>query len=163
MLRRLRSIAVATDVTRRGALSEKARTYRVETLTVGWEERQRTRARRRTDQGTEFATALPRGTVLRGEDCLVIDDQLLVVEILECAEPVLVVEPRTPREWALAGYSIGNSHQPVMLTGTTILCPDTPGMDEYLERSGILFTRAMMPFTPVALGAEVAGVHSVRG
>ncbi len=49
------------------------------TSTLGWEERLKVRARRESDTGFEFATALPRGTVLRDGDCFVFDDLKIVV------------------------------------------------------------------------------------
>jgi urease accessory protein len=131
-----------------------------EPMTLGWEERIRSRARRRTDTGTEFGTALPRGTVLRGGDCLLLDRPRLIVEVIERAEAVLVVAPRTPREWGLFAYYIGNSHQPVMITDEAIVCADVPGMEQVLDQHGIVFSRTVQPFTPVGmLGAFYASEH----
>ena len=148
MLQAFRSLPVAREVYRSDDLPPQARAYAHDTLTLGWEERLRARARRRSDGGLEFGTALDRGTVLRAGDCLVIDQLTTVVRVVEQSEPVLVVTPRAPREWALVGYHIGNGHQPVMITADAIVCPDRPGMAELLDYHRIGYTRARLPFTP---------------
>jgi urease accessory protein UreE len=92
----------------------------------------------------------------------VLDDRALVVEVVERPEAVLVVSPRTPGEWGLFGYYIGNSHQPVMVTERAIVCPDVPGMDLILEQHGIMFSRDVRPFTPVQMTELPGHVHGDR-
>jgi urease accessory protein len=128
---------------------DRARSYARDTLTLGWEERRKARARRRSDRGVEFGTALARGTVLKAGDLLVCDEVTICIAILESAEPVLVIRPADGHEWALFAYHIGNSHQPLMLDATAIVCPDVPGMNQVLEYHDIAFTRDVRPFTPV--------------
>jgi urease accessory protein len=151
MLQVFRSLPVASAVYRADTLPATAPPYARDTVTLGWEERLKGRSRRRSDSGVEFATTLPRGTVLREGDCLVLDAHSLVVTVIERAEPVFVVEPRTAEEWGLYGYLIGNSHQPVMLVDGAIVCPDVPGMEQVLTQHDISFSRATRPFTPVSL------------
>ena len=109
----------------------------------------RARGRRRTDGGIEFGTALPRGTVLRDGDCLVLDQDRLVVVVVALDEPVFVIAPATPVEWGLFAYHIGNSHQPLMLTDEAIVCPDVPGVEQVLTYHGIPYVRGRRHFTPV--------------
>ena len=144
-----RALPVVHDIQRTDALTGAAAAYRRDTLTLGWDERLKARARRRTDGGVEFATALPRGTVLRRGDCFAIDAVSLVVAVVERLEPVFVLRPRTPRDWALFGYQIGNSHQPLMLDEDAMVCADLPGMEQVLTYHGIPFTRERRAFTPV--------------
>ena len=54
-----------------------------DTIALGWEDRLKTRGRRRSDEGLEFGTSLPRGTVLRAGDCLVIESARAIVEVVE--------------------------------------------------------------------------------
>ena len=68
-----------------------------DTITLGWEDRRRVRGQRRSDGGIVFGLSLPRGTVLRGGDCLVFDEAMTVVVVVERPEPVFLIEPRTPR------------------------------------------------------------------
>jgi urease accessory protein len=145
-----RNVPVAGEVYRPGTLPAAATSYRADSVTLGWEERMKTRARRRTENGLEFVTALERGTVLRQGDALVLESVPLVVTIHERPEEVLVVSPRTVEEWALWAYHIGNSHQPLMIDDDTLVCPDIPGVDQMLGYHGIPFTRERRPFTPVS-------------
>ena len=127
-----------------------AREYKRDTITLGWEDRTYVHGRRRTDGGVEFGTSLPRGTVLRAGDCFVLDEPQLIIAIVERPEPVFVIEPRTPREWALFAYHIGNRHQPVMITDRSLVCPDVAGVEQLLQQHRMPYVRATMPFTPVA-------------
>jgi urease accessory protein len=145
-----KSLAVVRDVCREEALPSSVRPCGRDTMTLGWEERLKARARRRSDGGREFATALNRGTILRTGDCLFLEDPPLVVVVVEAAEAVFVVRPRTSAEWALFAYSIGNSHQPLMIAEDAIVCPAVMGMEQVLEHHRIPFSRDTRPFTPVA-------------
>jgi urease accessory protein len=149
MLQAFKSLPVARAIHRPDLLPAAARAYASDTVTLGWEERLRARARRRSDGGVEFATALERGTVLRSGDCFVLEQPAIVVAVVERPEPVFVIVPRTPAEWALFAYHIGNCHQPMMVTDEAIVCADLPGMKEALEYHRIPFTERIQPFTPV--------------
>ncbi|MGE3707425.1 MAG: hypothetical protein AB7I13_19310, partial [Vicinamibacterales bacterium] len=78
----------------------------------------------------------------------------LIVTVVELAEPVLVVCPRTPEDWGLVGYYIGNSHQPVMLTAEGLVCPDILGVRMILEQHRLAFIEDVRSFTPVALTVD---------
>jgi urease accessory protein UreE len=82
-----------------------------------------------------------------------LDDERLVVAIVERVEPVFVIEPRTPPEWALFAYHIGNRHQPVMITDRSLVCPEVPGVELLLQQHHMPYVRATMPFTPAAAAA----------
>jgi urease accessory protein len=146
-------VTVVERVMRDEDLPAAARSYARDTATLGWEDRTRAHGRRRSDGGVEFGTSLPRGTVLRSGDCLVLDAERLVVSIVERPEPVLVVEPQTPAEWGLFAYHIGNRHQPVMLTDRALVCPDAPGVEQLLQQHRMPYRRATLPFTPAATAA----------
>jgi urease accessory protein len=130
------------------SLPEAARGYALDTITLGWEDRVHVHGRRRSDGGVEFGTALPRGTILRQGDCLVVDAARTVVTVVERPEPVFVIEPRTQQEWGLFAYHIGNRHQPLMIAERAIVCPDVAGVEQLLEQQHIPYTRATLPFTP---------------
>ena len=125
-----------------------------DTITLGWEERMRVHGRRVSDGGVEFATSLPRGTILRDGDCFVLESERVVVTVRERAEAVFVIEPRSASEWALFAYHIGNRHQPVMITDRALVCADAPGVEQLLQQHHMPFTRATAPFTPVAAGGH---------
>ncbi|HVH27991.1 MAG TPA: urease accessory protein UreE [Vicinamibacterales bacterium] len=142
-----------TVLYREPELPASIRDYERDTLTLGWEDRLQAHGRRRSDGGIELAISLPRGSVLRAGDCLVLDERRLVVVVIERAEPVFVIHPRSAPEWALYAYHIGNRHQPVMITESAIVCPDVPGMEQLLHQQHIPHTRALLPFTPATAAA----------
>jgi urease accessory protein UreE len=148
VLQERNSLAVADRTYREEDLPAAVRDYARATITLGWQERLRVRGRRFTDAGAEFGSALPRGTVLHGGDCFVLDALRTIVQVAEPAEAVFVIEPRTPPEWGLIAYQIGNRHQPIMITDRAIVCPDVAGMERLLRQHDIRFVRALMPFTP---------------
>jgi len=61
-----------------------------DSITLGWEDRLKGRARRRTDGGVEFGTALPRGTVLREGDCLALENPRTEVVALDWSNVLAV-------------------------------------------------------------------------
>jgi urease accessory protein UreE len=144
-----KSLPVAKKIDRFDTLSGDALAFERDTVTLGWEERLRGRARRHSDRAFEFATALPRGTILREDDCFVFDAQRIVVRVIELEEPMLVVRPKDHREWGVFAYHIGNSHQPVMIADDAIICPDALGMDQLLKYHAIPFVREHRRFTPL--------------
>ena len=73
-----------------------------------------------------------------------------VVVVVEKPEPVFVIEPKTPREWALFAYHIGNRHQPLMVTDHSLVCPDVAGVEQLLQQHHIPYVRATLPFTPAS-------------
>jgi urease accessory protein UreE len=151
VLQVFKSLPVVHEIVRDGALPAAASGYARDSVTLGWEERLKARGRRRADSGIEFATALPRGTVLAAGDSLICEPLARLFVVIARQEPVLVIEPRTPIEWGLFAYHIGNSHQPVMLTEREIVCADLPGMDQVLEQHAIAFSRASRAFSPVGM------------
>ena len=104
---------------------------------------------RRTDGGVEFGTSPRAGRAPRLRLAM-LDEERLVVAIVERAEPVFVIEPRTPPEWALFAYHIGNRHQPLMITDRSLVCPDVPGVEQLLQQHHMPYERATVPFTPAA-------------
>lgn len=119
------------------------------TVTLGWEDRLKARGRRRSDQGLEFATALPRGSVLQDGDWFVLGTPPIVIRVIERKEQVLVVHPASAAEWALFAYHIGNSHQPLMLSSDGLICPAGPGAEQVLTYHQIPFAREHRAFTPI--------------
>ncbi|HEY7789747.1 MAG TPA: urease accessory protein UreE [Vicinamibacterales bacterium] len=119
-----------------------------DTITLDWEARQKGHARRRTDQGIEFATSLPQGTMLREGDRLRLDPLRRIVTVREAQDEVYVIRPRTAREWAWLAYQIGNRHQPLMIAEEELICPRTPDVEQLLQQLGVALTAAQRPFTP---------------
>jgi len=147
-------LIIVEHIHRQNALPATARGYARDTITLGWDDRLRTHGRRRSDGGIVFGLVLPRGTMLRDGDCLVLDELRTVVVVIERLEPVFLIEPRTPQEWGLYAYHIGNRHQPLMVTETGIVCPNVTGVEQLLEHQRIPFARTMLAFTPATAVAS---------
>ena len=166
-----KTVPTASQAVRDDAVPARALAYVRDTIALGWEERLKARARRTSDAGREFATTLPRGTVLRDGDLLIVDDLRVLVAVVERSEPVLIVRPRSAEECALFAYYIGNSHMPMMIeqsqtpppaqpgSAPVIVCADVLGMEQVLEQYRIPFERGERPFTPVSGMAD----HRHRG
>jgi urease accessory protein len=146
-------LIVVDRVFREADLPVAARAFARDTVTLGWHDRTHVHGRRRTDGGVEFGTSLPRGTVLREGDYLLLEPVRLVAEVVERPEPVFVVTPRTPREWALFAYHIGNRHQPLMVDDGGIVCPEVLGMEQLLQQHRMPYARTVRAFTPAAAAA----------
>jgi urease accessory protein len=139
---------VVEQIHREDALPPTARGYARDTLTLGWDDRLRVRGGRRSDGGVAFGLSLPRGTILRGGDCLVLDQAKTVVVVAERPEPVFLIEPHAPQDWGMFAYHIGNRHLPLMITEAGIVCPDVAGAEQLLKQQHIPFARATLAFTP---------------
>jgi urease accessory protein len=146
-------MTVVERVFKESDLPESTRAFARDTVTLGWEDRTHVHARRRTDGGVAFGTALPRGTVLRAGDCLALEGERVVVAVVERDEPVFVIEPRNAPEWALFAYHIGNRHQPLMITDRALVCPDVPGVEPLLQQHRMPYSRSMLAFTPATTTA----------
>lgn len=79
------------------------------TLTLPFEQRQKSRLHAVLDDGTEVGLFLPRGSVLRGGDCLQAEDGLMI-EVRAAAEPVSTARAEDPLLLARACYHLGNRH-----------------------------------------------------
>lgn len=158
MLQVFRSLPVAREVYPLGALPIACSNYQRDTIALGWEDRLKGRARRRSDGGVEFGTTLPRGLVLKQDDCLVLENPRIVVVVVEKAEPVFVIVPGSPEQWARFAYFIGNSHQPMMVSGSEIVCPDVLGMSQVLDYHEIPYAADVRTFTPITMNGEPLAV-----
>ena len=154
-----KTIPIADAVIRAEHVPAECSLWPRQMVVLGWEERLKARGHRRSREGVEFATALPRGTVLREGDVLILESSQLIVEVRALEERVLVVRPTTTEEWALWSYHIGNSHQPIMIATDAIVCAHLPGMEQVLTYHAIPFTREQRAFTPVS---QAPGHHDER-
>src|SRR4051812_37837239 len=80
--------------------------YRHDSITLAWEERRQGHGRRTSDSGIEFAISLPDGVVLKGGDCFLLENEKTVVAVKEAVQPVYVIRPKTPQEWAYYAYHV---------------------------------------------------------
>ena len=121
--------------------------YRRDTLTLKWEDRRQGHGRRRSDAGLEFAISLPNGSVLRGGDCLILESERTIVRIQEASEPVYIVRPKSPQDWAYYAYHVGNRHQQVMIGETELIFLQNPAVRSLLEQLHAHFETGERAFT----------------
>lgn len=119
------------------------------TVTLTFERRQRTRQRLRLDDGREAALMLPRGTVLRGGDCLYAENGE-VIAVKAAAEEVSSAFCSDPLQLARAAYHLGNRHVAVQVgTGWLRYLRDHV-LDHMLEEMGLRVRQDMVAFEPEA-------------
>lgn len=129
------------------AIRDRYPEYRRDQVTLTWEERRQGHGRRRSDSGLAFAISLPGGTVLKEGDSMILDEERTIITVREALEPVCVVLPATPQQWAHLAYHVGNRHQPVMIGETELIFPQSPAIFSLLEQLRAPYTRALRPFT----------------
>ena len=128
-------------------LDPKCSGYARDTITLTWDLRRQGHGRRVSDSGLEFAISLPGGTLLKGDDCFVLDSHERVVVVREALEPVCVIHPRTPQEWAYYAYQIGNRHQSIMIGESELICLENPAVRSLFEQLHVPYSTDTRPFT----------------
>src|SRR5437867_1694364 len=123
------------------------RDYRWDTLTLKREDRRQGHGRRRSDAGLEFAISLPAGTILKGDDCMILEPERTIVRISEALEPVYIVRPKTAQDWAYYAYHVGNRHQEVMIGETELIFLQNPAVRSLLDQLHAHFETGIRPFT----------------
>lgn len=121
--------------------------YRRDTLTLKWQERRQGHGKRRSDSGLEFAISLPGGTILKEGDCMLLEPERTIVEVREAPEPVYVVRPKTPQQWAYYAYHVGNRHQEVMIGESELIFLQNPAVRSLLEQLHVHFDAGERRFT----------------
>lgn len=81
----------------------------VNTVTLSWEKRIKSRLRITLDDGSDGGIFLPRGTILRGGDCL-LSEKGDAVEVVAAPEKLSIVSATTPLQLSRICYHLGNRH-----------------------------------------------------
>ncbi|MCY7307684.1 MAG: urease accessory protein UreE [Rhodoferax sp.] len=91
---------------------------RATSIELDWDVRQKSRFDATDSAGRAIGVFLPRGTVVRGDDVLVVEDGSLV-RVVAAPQPVLRIthcsEHGTPFDLVRAAYHLGNRHVPIEL------------------------------------------------
>jgi urease accessory protein len=91
---------------------------RAPTIELDWDIRQKSRFDATDSSGRTIGVFLPRGTVVRGGDVLVLEDGTLV-RVIAAPQPVLHIshcpQHGTPFDLTRAAYHLGNRHVPIEL------------------------------------------------
>ena len=121
-------------------------------LTLGFEERRRSRMRIRTDDGREAALLLPRGTVLRDGDRLRDPERDEVVTVRAAEQTLSLVRTGDAVVLARAAYHLGNRHVPVQVGAGWLAYEHDHVLDDMVEELGLSIETHLAPFEPEAGG-----------
>jgi urease accessory protein len=127
------------------------------TLTLAFDQRQKSRLRARLASGEEVALLLPRGTTLRGGDLVGASDGR-IIEVIAEPERVLHIECGTPAALARAAYHLGNRHVPLQVGDGWLRIAADHVLADMLSNLGATVTPIEAPFEPEA-GAYSGGHH----
>ena len=122
---------------------------RAAALTLGYDERCKSRLAATLDSGEEIALLLPHGTLLADGDVLVADDGGLV-RVVAAAQDVLCAHAATPLLLMRAAYHLGNRHTPVEIGADYLQLEADPVLEQMLTRLGLAVDHATRPFQPEA-------------
>ncbi len=128
------------------------------TLTLPFEQRQKSRLRARLDSGEEVGLMLPRGTVLRGGDLLRAENGQ-VIRIEAALETVSTVIGDDPLGLARACYHLGNRHVPIQIGEGWLRYRRDPVLDGLMESLGLAVSVEQVPFEPEAGAYQAHGRH----
>jgi urease accessory protein len=148
MAKMLRLTEVVEDRTGRSSRDSSE----VGVLTLGFEERRRSRMRIRTDDGREAALLLPRGTVLRDGDRLRDPERDEVVTVRAADQTLSLVRTGDAVVLARAAYHLGNRHVPVQVGAGWLAYEHDHVLDEMVEELGLSIETHLAPFEPEAGG-----------
>jgi urease accessory protein len=130
------------------------------TLTLPFEERQRSRLRVVLSSGEHAALGLPRGSVLRGGDLLRMSDGRLV-KVIAAEEAVSTVRSPLPRALARAAYHLGNRHVPLEVGEGYLRYLHDHVLDALVCELGLTVRADRAPFEPEGGAYDGARGHRV--
>lgn len=117
------------------------------TLTLCFEERQRSRLRTRLDNGAEAGLFLDRGHVLRDGDRLATAGGV-IIEVRAASEPVSTVMCADAVQLARAAYHLGNRHVALQVGDGWVRYRHDHVLDAMVRGLGLEVIRELAPFEP---------------
>jgi len=134
---------------------------RAPTVELDWDVRQKSRFEATDSTGRALGVFLPRGTVVRGSDVLVVEDGSLI-QVFAAAQPVLKITPcdehGTPFDLIRAAYHLGNRHVPIELKPDHLKIEPDPVLAEMLRALHLVVVDVTEAFEPEG-GAYGSGGH----
>lgn len=122
-----------------------------DTISLGWEERRKSRQKLTTHSGMPIALALPTGSILEDGE-IIYQDAERYVAVEAAPEDVLCLYPEHPEDYALAAYEIGNRHMPLSVGHGRLMTVYEPLLAGHFEKRGIRCEHLCIPFEPVKKG-----------
>ena len=132
-----------------------------DSLTLPFEQRQKSRQRVVLDSGREAALVLPPGTVLRDGDLLRAEDAS-VVRVQAAPEPVVTARTADPLRLARACYHLGNRHVAIAIGPGWVRCLHDHVLADMLQQLGLTVHEETVVFDPEggAYAGAPGGAHS---
>jgi urease accessory protein len=138
---------------------------RASTVELDWDVRQKSRFDATDSSGRQLGIFLPRGTLVRGGDVLVVEDGSLV-KVIARAQKVLVIrieqDHGTPFDLIRAAYHLGNRHVPIELKPDHLKIEPDHVLAEMLRAMHLVVTEVEAAFEPEG-GAYSTQPHSHGG
>ena len=117
------------------------------TVTLTYDERCKSRARLKLDDGSEAALLLERGTVLADGDLLAGDDGVIVA-VKAAPETLSAVRTEDPLALARAAYHLGNRHVPLQVMPGDLRYQHDHVLDDMVAALGLKVEVVKAPFQP---------------
>jgi len=126
---------------------------RATSLSLDWDQRQKSRLDASDSQGRALGIFLPRGTVMRGGDVLVAEDGSLI-QVLAAPQALLRVsscaEHGSPFDLLRAAYHLGNRHVQLELTPEHLQLEPDHVLAQLLRQMHLIVTEVQAAFEPEA-------------
>ncbi|GAJ98242.1 MULTISPECIES: urease accessory protein UreE [unclassified Geomicrobium] len=116
-----------------------------EWLEVEWEELNKRRMRRTTDQGREIAIKLEDAQHLHVGDVLYEDHDVQIV-LRTKMEPVFVVYPKSMQEMGKASFELGNRHTPCLVEEDRITVRYDATLERLFDEIGVQYEQESQRF-----------------
>lgn len=132
-----------------------------DSLTLAFEQRQKSRQRVVLDSGREAALMLPPGTVLRDGDLLRGEDHA-VVRVQAAPEAVMTARTSDPLRLARACYHLGNRHVAIAVGPGWVRCLRDHVLADMLGQLGLSVVEEAVVFEPESgayAGTALAAGH----
>lgn len=139
---------------------------RAATVSLDWDVRQKSRFDLTDSLGRQVGVFLPRGTVVRGGDVLVLVEDGSLVAVQAAPQPVLEVracaEHGSPFDLLRAAYHLGNRHVQLELQPDRLLLERDHVLADMLRQMHLIVTETEAAFEPEG-GAYAAEGHAHHG
>jgi urease accessory protein len=136
---------------------------RAATVTLDWDQRQKSRFDAEDSQGRRIGVFLPRGTVIRGGDVLLSQDGSLL-KVQAALQQVLRIttcpEHGTPFDLIRAAYHLGNRHVPIELKPDHLKIEPDHVLADMLRQMHLTVNEVREPFEPEAGAYGDHGGHA---
>lgn len=144
------------------ALSDTAFTAPETSLTLGKDQREKSRLKVTLDDGRDGGLFFSKGTTFQHGDLIISVDGETLVEIKAAVETVSTVKCDDPLLLAKACYHLGNRHIPLQIEATELRYQHDHVLDEMVRGLGLEVTTQQAPFEPES-GAYSGGGHHGHG